>query len=123
MKLFDFPAQHRLGRLGALLLLCGLALAAARTQAADPATPVLDQRFVASKNCLSCHSVKRRIVGPAFQDIAKKYAGQPEAAARLAEKIRLGGVGAWGPIPMPANPKVNAQEARQLADWVLQQPQ
>lgn len=103
---------------GALLAaaLLGASAGAARAQ------PVVDQKFAASKNCLSCHSAQRKIVGPSFKDIAAKYAGHPEAAARLAEKIRKGGSGVWGPIPMPANPKVNEAEARLLADWVLATP-
>ncbi len=70
------------------------------------------------KNCLACHNVDKRIVGPAYKEVAAKYAGQKDAAAKLAEKIQKGGVGAWGQIPMPANP-VTADEAKQLANWVL----
>lgn len=69
--------------------------------------------------CTSCHPVQGKLVGPGFREIAARYAGQPEAAARLADKIRAGGAGAWGVVPMPANPKLTPQEARQLADWVL----
>lgn len=74
-----------------------------------------------AKLCLGCHAVDRKMVGPAFKDVAARYAGQPGAAAKLAEKIVAGGSGAWGVVPMPANPKVSADEAKQLAAWVLQQ--
>ena len=71
-----------------------------------------------NKNCLACHSVKEKIVGPAFKDVAAKYAGQAAASAMLAEKIQKGGSGTWGQIPMPPNDETPA-EAKILADWVL----
>ena len=71
------------------------------------------------KNCLACHAIDKKLVGPAFKDVAAKYAGQADAAAKMAEKIQKGGVGAWGQMPMPANPQVNAEEAKQLAAGVL----
>ncbi len=72
-----------------------------------------------SKNCLACHSVEKKVVGPGFKDVAAKYAKDKDAAAKLAKKIREGGVGAWGQIPMPANPQVTEAEAQTLAKWVL----
>ncbi|MCZ2495201.1 c-type cytochrome [Xylophilus sp. Kf1] len=74
-----------------------------------------------SKTCLACHTVTRKVVGPSFQDVAKKYAGNQAAEAALATKIRKGGAGVWGPVPMPANPQVSDAEALSLARWVLQQ--
>lgn len=74
-----------------------------------------------SKTCMACHTVTRKVVGPAFQDVARKYAGNAGAEAQLATKIRKGGAGAWGPVPMPANPQVSEAEAHSLAKWVLQQ--
>ena len=71
------------------------------------------------KNCLACHATDKKLVGPSFKDVAAKYAGQTDAAAKMAEKIQKGGVGAWGQVPMPANPQVNAEEAKQLVTWVL----
>lgn len=72
-----------------------------------------------SKNCLACHSVDKKVVGPAYKDVAAKYAKDKDAATRLAKKIREGGVGVWGQIPMPANPQVSEAEAQTLAKWVL----
>ncbi|MDP3083946.1 MAG: c-type cytochrome [Rubrivivax sp.] len=72
-----------------------------------------------SRICMGCHAVERKLVGPSFKDIAARYASQPDAVARMADKIVKGGSGAWGPVPMPANPKVTADEARQLAAWVM----
>lgn len=71
------------------------------------------------KRCLNCHNLERKIVGPAFKDVATRYARQPDAVLRLADKIVKGGAGAWGPVPMAANPQVSADEARRLAAWVL----
>lgn len=71
------------------------------------------------KSCLACHAADKKLVGPSYKDVAAKYAGQKDAAAMLAEKIQKGGVGAWGQVPMPANPQVSADEAKQLAAWVL----
>ncbi|MEE1653004.1 c-type cytochrome [Brachymonas sp. G13] len=71
-----------------------------------------------SKNCLSCHTVNKRVVGPSYKDIAIKYKGQGAEAA-LAQKIRAGGSGSFGSIPMPASPNVSEAEAQQLARWIL----
>ena len=77
-----------------------------------------NQALAQKNNCMACHNLDRKVVGPAYRDVAKKYAGQ-DVAAKLAIKIRQGGTGVWGVIPMPANPKVSELEARQLANWVL----
>ena len=71
------------------------------------------------KNCMACHALDKKLVGPAYKDVAAKYADQKDAVAMLATKIQKGGVGVWGQIPMPANPQVSAEEAKQLAAWVL----
>ncbi len=84
------------------------------------ALPALaDPALAASKNCMACHAVDKKLVGPAFKDVAKKYAGQKDAADKLAAKIMKGGSGVWGAIPMPANPQVNEADAKKLATWVL----
>jgi cytochrome c len=77
-----------------------------------------NQELASKKNCLACHAMDKKLVGPSYKDVAAKYAGQPDAVAKLAEKIQKGGVGAWGQVPMPAN-QVTADEAKQLATWVL----
>ena len=88
--------------------------------AAVVATPVFANADLAQKkNCLACHATDKKLVGPAYKDVAAKYAGQKDAAAKLAGKIQQGGAGVWGQVPMPANPQVNPAEAKQLADWVL----
>ena len=71
------------------------------------------------KNCLGCHAVDKKVLGPAYRDIANKYAGQKDAVERLAVKVRKGGSGAWGVLPMPANTQLTDAEARQLVRWIL----
>jgi cytochrome c len=71
--------------------------------------------------CNGCHAVDRKLVGPAYRDIAQKYAADGGAAARLAVKIRSGGAGSWGDVPMPPNPNLGESDAVSLAQWVLGQ--
>ena len=74
-----------------------------------------------AKNCMACHAVANKLVGPAYKDVAAKYAGQKGAEDKMVQKILKGGSGAWGPVPMPANPQVSEEEARSLAKWILSQ--
>jgi cytochrome c len=74
-----------------------------------------------AKNCLACHAVATKVVGPAYKDVAAKYAGQSGAEDKLVQKVLKGGSGTWGAMPMPANTQVNAAEARTLVKWVLSQ--
>ncbi len=85
--------------------------------AAAPAAA--NEALAKSKNCFSCHQVDAKLIGPAYKDVAAKYAGQPDAQARLVQKVMKGGAGVWGPVPMPANPQVNEAEAKQLVQWIL----
>jgi cytochrome c len=78
-----------------------------------------DQALATSKNCMTCHAVDKKLVGPAYKDVAAKYASDKGAVDKLTAKILKGGSGSWGVIPMPANAQVNADEARKLATWVL----
>ena len=88
--------------------------------AAVIATPAFANADLAQKkSCMACHAADKKLVGPSYKDVAAKYAGQKDAVTMLAEKIQKGGAGAWGQVPMPANPQVNAEEAKQLATWVL----
>ncbi|HJV61920.1 MAG TPA: c-type cytochrome [Albitalea sp.] len=73
------------------------------------------------KNCLACHAVDKKVVGPAYKDVAAKYAGQKDAVDKLTQKVLKGGSGVWGAVPMPANPQVNEAEAKQLVQWILTQ--
>ena len=71
------------------------------------------------KNCMACHAVDKKVVGPAYKDVAAKYAGQKDAVDKLAQKVMKGGAGVWGAVPMPANPQVTDAEAKQLVQWIL----
>ncbi|MBF5006545.1 c-type cytochrome [Diaphorobacter caeni] len=78
-----------------------------------------DQALATAKNCMACHAVDKKLVGPAFKEVAAKYAGKAGAVDSLAGKIIKGGSGVWGPVPMPANAQVNDADAKKLAEWVL----
>jgi cytochrome c len=87
--------------------------------AAAPA--MADLALATSKNCMACHAVDKKMVGPSYKDVAAKYAGQKDAVDKLAAKIIKGGSGVWGPVPMPANAQVSDADAKKLAAWVLTQ--
>jgi cytochrome c len=72
-----------------------------------------------AKNCMACHSVNTKLVGPAYKDVAAKYAGQKDAEQKLVQKVIKGGSGVWGSVPMPPNPQVSEAEAHQLVKWIL----
>src|SRR5258707_13765897 len=69
--------------------------------------------------CLSCHSIDKRIVGPAFKEVAARYRAQAGIEAKLVERLRRGSSGAWGPLPMPPNPDLAETDASALVRWVL----
>ena len=79
-----------------------------------------DSDFARSKKCLNCHAIDTKLVGPAYRSVAARYAADRDAETRLVKKIREGGAGAWGVVPMPAN-DVTPAEAQRLARWVLMQ--
>jgi cytochrome c len=78
-----------------------------------------DLALATAKNCMACHAVDKKLVGPAYKDVAAKYAGQKDAVDKLSAKILKGGSGVWGPVPMPANAQVSDAEAKKLAAWVM----
>jgi len=77
-----------------------------------------DEALAKKHNCLACHTVDKKSVGPAYKDIAKKYKGQ-NVAAKLQEKVKKGGQGVWGPVPMPPNAAVPDADIKTLVDWIL----
>lgn len=84
------------------------------------ATGVYANTALAQKSgCLACHAVDKKLVGPAYQDVAKKYAGQADAEAQLIKNIKAGGSGKWGPVPMPPQAALSDADAKALAHWVL----
>lgn len=91
-------------------------MAAAGVVMAVPAQA--DEALAKAKNCMSCHALDKKLVGPSYHDVAVKYKGDKGAVALLAGKIKAGGKGTWGQIPMPPN-NVTEDEAKKLAAWVL----
>ncbi len=94
-----------------LLVLAGLLLPAAAALA--------DDELYKAKNCMACHRVDRNSLGPSFKSIATRHADAKDAEVMLAKKIREGGVGVWGQVPMPAQPQVSEAESATLARWIL----
>jgi len=78
-----------------------------------------DQALAQKNACMSCHGVDKKIVGPAFKEVAAKYAGNKTAHAMLVAKVKTGGKGVWGPVPMPPSPQVKPEDASKIIDWVL----
>lgn len=75
---------------------------------------------LAQKNaCMSCHGVDKKIVGPAYKEVAAKYKGDKTAEARLIAKVKAGGKGVWGQVPMPPNPQVKDEDLKKIVHWVL----
>jgi len=85
------------------------------------APAMADLQLATAKNCMACHAVDKKLVGPSYKDVAAKYAGKADAVAKLEAKVLKGGAGVWGPVPMPANAQVTPAEAKQLVAWVLAQ--
>lgn len=78
-----------------------------------------DQALAQKNACMSCHGVDKKIVGPAFKDVAKKYAGDKGAHDKMVAKVKVGGKGVWGEIPMPPNPQLKAEDTDKIIDWIL----
>lgn len=82
--------------------------------------PAQASKELAQKSaCLACHAPDKKLVGPAYQDVAKKYAGQKDVEATLAKSIKAGGSGKWGPVPMPAQAALSDSDATALAAWIM----
>lgn len=92
-------------------------LLALATVATAPALANAD--LAQKKNCMACHAVDKKVVGPGYKEVAAKYAGQKDAVDKLAQKVIKGGAGVWGPVPMPANAQVTEAEAKQLVQWIM----
>lgn len=79
-----------------------------------------DQALAQKSGCLACHGVDKKVLGPAFKDVAAKYKGDKSAEAKLVDKVKKGGSGVWGPIPMPANsPQVKDGDIQTIVKWIL----
>jgi cytochrome c len=95
----------------ALGSLAVLATGAARAQNVD--------ELLKKHGCLACHAIDKKLVGPTYQEVAKKYAGQKDAEKMLAEKVKKGGVGVWGQVPMPPNAAVPDADIQAMVKWIL----
>ena len=93
-----------------------LALALAGAVFAIPAQA--DEALAKKHNCLACHQVDKKLVGPGYKEIAKKYKGQ-NVAAQLEQKVKKGSQGVWGPVPMPPNAAVPDADIKKLVDWIV----
>lgn len=88
--------------------------------AALASAPAMANLELAKKsNCMACHQVDKKLVGPSYQDVAKKYADDKGAEAKLIDKVKKGGSGVWGPVPMAPNPQVSDADLKTLVKWVL----
>ena len=84
------------------------------------ASPVFANLELAQKNaCTACHAVDKKVIGPAYKDVANKYRGDAKAQAMLEEKVKKGGVGVWGQVPMPPNTQVKDEDIKTLVKWIL----
>lgn len=82
--------------------------------------PAAASMALAQKNaCMACHAADKKLVGPSYAEVAKKYAGDKEAVSKLTASIRAGGAGKWGPVPMPAQPNLSEADAKTLAEWIM----
>ncbi|MFI4953731.1 MAG: c-type cytochrome [Burkholderiales bacterium] len=97
--------------LAVVLLAAGSAHAALDNAAAEV--------LMKKDGCAACHAIDKKIVGPAYQDVAAKYKGDKDAPAKLADKVKKGGSGVWGPIPMPPNTQTSDADIKNLVSWIL----
>jgi cytochrome c len=91
--------------------IAGLAAAPVSAQSADD--------LLKKHACLSCHAADKKLVGPSYKDVAAKYRGQKDVEKTLADKIKKGGVGVWGQIPMPPNANVSEADMKVLVTYIL----
>jgi cytochrome c len=99
-----------------LLLASGLLLACGAAHAVDEAAAI---ELAKNNGCLSCHSAKEKVVGPAYSSVAEKYKDDKDAVANLVQSIQYGSKGKWGRIPMPPHPSMSAADIKTLAQWVM----
>ena len=95
------------------------ALAAAGILVGTPALANDGPTLAGKYACMSCHQVDKKVVGPAYKDVAAKYKGDKTAEAKLIAKVKAGGSGVWGPVPMPPNPQVPDADIKTIITWIL----
>ncbi|MCG7873818.1 MAG: c-type cytochrome [Candidatus Thiodiazotropha lotti] len=90
-----------------------LALGVVATASADPVA------LATQRGCMACHQIETKVVGPAYKEVAAKYKGQADAVAALSAKVKAGGSGVWGPVPMPPNAHVSDEDIKVIVEWVM----
>jgi cytochrome c len=103
-------------KFASVALMAGLLSAGAAHATVDAAAA---KALAAQKACLACHAVDRKMVGPSYKDVAAKHKGQADAVAKVAARIKSGGSGMYGPVPMPPQPTLKDDELKLLAAWIL----
>ena len=99
-----------------IALVAGLCACSAAQAALDNAAA---EALMKKSGCVACHSIDKKVIGPAYQDVAAKYKGDKDAVAKLTDKVKKGGVGVWGQIPMPPNTHVSDDDIKSLVGWIL----
>ena len=99
--------------------IAAVVLAAADCSRPAPFTPDAGEDLLKKSGCTACHAIDKKVVGPAYKDVAAKYKGDAGAAAKLAEKVKKGGSGVWGPVPMPPNPAVSDADIKTMVACIL----
>ena len=99
-----------------IALIAGMSATGAASAALDNAAA---DAMMKKDGCSACHAIDKKVIGPAYQDVAAKYKGDKEAAGKLVDKVKKGGVGVWGPIPMPPNAQVPDADIKELVSWIL----
>jgi cytochrome c len=95
------------------------AVAAFATLGLISSSALANMELAKKSNCMTCHQVNKKVVGPSYEDVAKKYAGQADAVQTLTAKVKTGGKGTWGPVPMPPNTNVKDDDIVALVKWIL----
>jgi cytochrome c len=96
-----------------------IVFAATPAHAADAVDAARATVLSNSNACMGCHQVKRKMVGPSFDDVTARYKADPDAVAKIGVKIIKGGAGAWGMIPMPSHPAMSKTDAQTIAAWIM----
>jgi len=100
-----------------------IALGSIAALAAGGANAALDMAaadaLMKKDGCAACHAVDKKVIGPSYQEVSAKYKGDKDAAAKLAKKVKDGGSGVWGPVPMPPNATTSEADIKSLVDWIL----
>jgi cytochrome c len=106
--------RHSLGHI--IFFIAALLVAQAANAALDNASA---QAMTQKNGCAACHAIDKKVIGPAYQDVAAKYKGDKDALAKLSDKVKKGGVGVWGQVPMPPNVQVSDADIKDLVSWIL----